>query len=116
MLPYEIPRDTEIGIAVLSLRHGEFYSFDSLDRLLPLVHRQGTGDTQLRADDAHQVLFIAGQVHALGQAKQEELLEYLFKKCDDPDQLKNLFINLSPYYKTQTNDENTDAANIPLSE
>ena len=35
----------------------------------------------------------------LGQARQEELLEYLFKNCDDPDQLKELFINLSPFYK-----------------
>ncbi|MBQ9327039.1 MAG: hypothetical protein IJ225_00705 [Solobacterium sp.] len=37
----------------------------------------------------------------LGQARQEELLEYLFKNCDDPDQLKELFINLSPFYKEQ---------------
>ena len=35
----------------------------------------------------------------LGQARQEELLEYLFKNCDDPDKLKELFINLSPFYK-----------------
>ena len=35
----------------------------------------------------------------LGQARQEELLEYLFKNCDDADQLKKLFINLSPFYK-----------------
>lgn len=35
----------------------------------------------------------------LGQARQEELLEYLFKNCDDPDRLKELFINLSPFYK-----------------
>ena len=35
----------------------------------------------------------------LGQARQEELLEYLFKNCDDADQLKELFINLSPFYK-----------------
>ena len=37
----------------------------------------------------------------LGQARQEELLEYLFKNCDDTDKLKNLFINLSPFYKEQ---------------
>lgn len=37
----------------------------------------------------------------LGQARQEELLEYLFKNCDDPDKLKELFINLSPFYKEQ---------------
>ena len=35
----------------------------------------------------------------LGQARQEELLEYLFKNCDDPEKLKELFINLSPYYR-----------------
>ena len=35
----------------------------------------------------------------LGQARQEELLEYLFKNCDDADALKELFINLSPFYK-----------------
>lgn len=35
----------------------------------------------------------------LGQARQEELLEYLFKNCDDVDQLKALFINLSSFYK-----------------
>ena len=35
----------------------------------------------------------------LGQARQEELLEYLFKNCDDTDKLKELFINLSPFYK-----------------
>lgn len=35
----------------------------------------------------------------LGQARQEELLEYLFKNCDDADKLKELFINLSPFYK-----------------
>ena len=37
----------------------------------------------------------------LGQARQEELLEYLFKNCDEPEKLKELFINLSPYYKEQ---------------
>lgn len=40
----------------------------------------------------------------LGQARQEELLEYLFKNCDDPDKLKELFINLSPFYKGEKND------------
>ena len=35
----------------------------------------------------------------LGQARQEELLEYLFKNCFDRDKLKELFINLSPFYK-----------------
>ena len=35
----------------------------------------------------------------LGQARQEELLEYIFKNCDDLEEMKNYFINLSPYYK-----------------
>lgn len=35
----------------------------------------------------------------LGQARQEELLEYLFKNCKDTEDMKGLFINLSPYYK-----------------
>ncbi len=35
----------------------------------------------------------------LGQARQEELLEYIFKNCEASDQLKELFINLSPYYR-----------------
>ena len=35
----------------------------------------------------------------LGQARQEELLEYLFKNCNSPEALKELFINLSPYYR-----------------
>ncbi|MCR5206035.1 MAG: helicase [Lachnospiraceae bacterium] len=43
----------------------------------------------------------------LGQARQEELLEYLFKNCDDPDKLKELFINLSPFYKEKKHTERT---------
>lgn len=35
----------------------------------------------------------------LGQARQEELLEYLFKECQNPDELKSLFIDLSPFSK-----------------
>ena len=35
----------------------------------------------------------------LGQARQEELLEYLFKNFDDPQKLRDLFINLSPFYR-----------------
>lgn len=40
----------------------------------------------------------------LGQARQEELLEYMFENCDDVDQLKELFINLSPFYKERKRD------------
>lgn len=35
----------------------------------------------------------------LGQARQEELLEYLFTQFDDTNELKNLFIDLSPFSK-----------------
>ncbi|NLW18382.1 MAG: hypothetical protein GXY81_01655 [Candidatus Cloacimonetes bacterium] len=35
----------------------------------------------------------------LGQARQEELLEYIFKNFDDSEELQNLCMNLSPYYR-----------------
>lgn len=35
----------------------------------------------------------------LGQARQEELLTYLFKECHDTEALQKLFINLSPFSK-----------------
>lgn len=35
----------------------------------------------------------------LGQPRQEELLEYIFQNCKNVDDMKKLFINLSPYYK-----------------
>ena len=41
----------------------------------------------------------------LGQARQEELLNYLFKNCNDPTKLKKLFINLSPFYKERKSGE-----------
>jgi len=37
----------------------------------------------------------------LGQARQEELIEYLFKSCEDIEDVRELFINLSPYYKSE---------------
>ncbi len=37
----------------------------------------------------------------LGQARQEELLEYLFKEFDDINALKNLFIDLSPFSRKE---------------
>lgn len=36
---------------------------------------------------------------SLGQARQEELLEYLFKTEIDEKELEKLFMNLSPFYK-----------------
>ncbi len=41
----------------------------------------------------------------LGQARQEELLEYLFKNCDDIEELKGLFINLSPFYREKNREK-----------
>ena len=37
----------------------------------------------------------------LGQPRQEELLEYVFSNCDENEikQMKDLFINLSPWDK-----------------
>lgn len=39
----------------------------------------------------------------LGQARQEELLEYIFQNFDDTEEMKDLFINLSPFYKGSHN-------------
>ncbi len=36
---------------------------------------------------------------SLGQAKQEELLEYIFQHDVDEAELKEMFMNLSPYYR-----------------
>jgi hypothetical protein len=35
----------------------------------------------------------------LGQARQEELLEYFMQEDMEQEQLDKLFINLSPYFK-----------------
>ena len=40
----------------------------------------------------------------LGQARQEELLEYIFSNVEDIDSLKGLFLNLSPYYREHRNE------------
>ncbi|MDY0151949.1 MAG: hypothetical protein RBS43_06710 [Candidatus Cloacimonas sp.] len=39
----------------------------------------------------------------LGQARQEELLEHIFTNCENSDDIKELFINLSPYYREMKN-------------
>ena len=54
-----------------------------------------------RDEDAYERLIkiLSSYRLTLGQARQEELLEYIFKNCKDPDDLKQLFINLSPFYK-----------------
>lgn len=35
----------------------------------------------------------------LGQSRQEELLEYIFQNCEEPEKLRSMFINLSPFYR-----------------
>lgn len=35
----------------------------------------------------------------LGQARQEELLEYMLQNCPNQDDIKDMFINLSPFYR-----------------
>ncbi len=40
----------------------------------------------------------------MGQARQEELLDYMFKEFEDDEELKELFINLSPYSKQRDHD------------
>lgn len=42
----------------------------------------------------------------LGQARQEELLEYIFDNNLENNKLNDLFINLSPYYKNILNENN----------
>lgn len=39
----------------------------------------------------------------MGQARQEELLEYIFNQFDNTEDLKQLFIDLSPYSKERKN-------------
>lgn len=39
----------------------------------------------------------------LGQARQEELLEYILQNCPDQDDIKDMFINLSPFYRKNNN-------------
>lgn len=50
---------------------------------------------------------------SLGQARQEELIEYLFE--NDFDNMDELFMNLSPYFKKEERDE-SDEMPIPHSE
>ena len=38
----------------------------------------------------------------LGQPRQEELLEYMFSNFEDTQEFRDLFINLSPFYKGKT--------------
>jgi len=40
----------------------------------------------------------------LGQARQEELLEYILDNCDHIEDMREMFINLSPFYKNRVND------------
>ena len=40
----------------------------------------------------------------MGQARQEELLEYLFNEYENKEELKKLFIDLSPFSKERKNE------------
>ena len=39
----------------------------------------------------------------LGQPRQEELLEYVFREVKDAEKMKQLFIDLSPFSKKESN-------------
>ncbi|WLD94465.1 DEAD/DEAH box helicase family protein [Alkalihalobacillus sp. AL-G] len=45
---------------------------------------------------------------SLGQARQEELMEYLFEHQVEQEQLQDLFMNLSPYYKEKNRLNSSD--------
>ncbi|MED4695187.1 DEAD/DEAH box helicase [Peribacillus frigoritolerans] len=72
-----------------------------IERIVPLypLSRDGVKYNRLMKILAHYRL-------SLGQARQEELLEYLFNDNLEEDQLKELFINLSPFYKEREKGEN----------
>lgn len=38
----------------------------------------------------------------LGQARQEELIEYIYNNFEDVRDVQKLFINLSPFYKNKS--------------
>ena len=46
--------------------------------------------------------------HSRPQARQEELLRYLFQQ-EDRDKLQELFINLSPYFRERKDDSEVKA-------
>ena len=55
----------------------------------------------------------------LGQARQEELLEYLFTNIDDLKEYRKLFMNLSPFYRDKEQNErinNRTLAQAPAEE
>mgnify|MGYP000843913753 CR=1 FL=1 len=41
----------------------------------------------------------------LGQARQEDLLDYILKNYHDDEELKSLFINLSPFFKDREEEQ-----------
>ena len=76
---------------------------------LKLVHVSSSGDmSDFEPDDmrwwGEWIMYrfapnIYEMLDTLSLEMKEELLEYLFKNCDDPEKLRELFINLSPYYR-----------------
>ena len=86
---------------------------EGVSDLIPYWSLTDTGDTMVKIERIVPMYPFSRDVGAyerlikilslyrltLGQARQEELLEYLLKTNEKPEQLSNLFINLSPYYR-----------------
>lgn len=72
-----------------------YYSVDTLERAIQDNKKVITYERLIKILSLYRL--------TLGQARQEELLEYIFRECSDTDELKKLFINLSPYSKQNTN-------------
>lgn len=69
-----------------------------IERIVPMypMSRDGTAYERL-------IKILSLYRLTLGQARQEELLEYLFNNFEDTDRLRKLFINLSPYTRAKKN-------------
>ena len=65
-----------------------------IERLVPMYPMSKDGITYERL-----IKILSLYRLTLGQARQEELLEYLFHEYENPKELKKLFINLSPFSK-----------------
>lgn len=65
-----------------------------IERIVPVYPMSRDG-----AKHEHLIKVLSLYRFSLGQAQQEELLEYLFENDIDEEQLKELFINWSSFYK-----------------
>jgi len=65
-----------------------------IERIIPMYpfSREGAAYERL-------IRILSAYRLTLGQARQEELLEYLFRNRDDLEKLRALFINLGPFYR-----------------